>query len=198
MQKQLFALLALALSLPVAAEPISVNAFNACAALSPNDARLACYDQLAKDHAKISEHADTAHGKWEVDIKVDPIDDSKTVHIALTADSGNSRYGKPIQLLANCDSDQTELLIDWQIYLGSEAKVTLRIGDHPAHTTKWKLSSNRQQSFNTAPIETLKTMLQAEQMAAQTTPFNQQPSTAIFDLRGLDEAIKPLRAACNW
>lgn len=202
MTKRILTLLALAMAAPVMADTVPLSAIERCAALSEDGARLKCYDQIAQAHnlslpaSDKTRSADT--GKWTLDKKVDPIDDTKTVHIYLTADSGNSRFGKPIMLMAQCDSEKTELLIDWQIYLGSIASVTLRIGDNEARTSRWTISSDKQKSFNKNPIDTLKEMLTAEQMVAQITPFNQSPSTAVFDISGLAEAIKPLREACDW
>lgn len=207
MKKRILTVLALvvsapAVSAPAMAEQISLSALERCAVIKADSARLECYDLLAKEHSLSGLNAVKAQmgntGKWTVDKKADLIDDSKTVNIFLTADSGNSRFGKPIMLVARCDADKTELLIDWQIYLGSVASVTLRIGDNEAKTSRWTISSDKQKSFNKSPIDTLKDMLTAEQMVAQITPFNQGPSTAVFDISSLDEAIKPLREACAW
>lgn len=197
MKKILLTALTLAVSTPLMANTVSLSAIERCANLGDDKARLTCYDQVAKAHnLSISAPAET--GNWTLDRKVDPIDDTKTVHIYLTADSGNSKYGKPIMLMAQCDSEKTELLIDWQIYLGSVASVTLRIGDNEAKTSRWTLSSDKQKSFNKNPIDTLKAMLTADQMVAQVTPFNQKPSTAVFNIAGLAAALKPLREACAW
>lgn len=200
MKNIILTVLALAISAPVLADTVSLSSIERCAAIGEDGPRLKCYDQVAKAHdLSISEPAPSAvTGKWILDRKVDPIDDTKTIHIFLTADAGNSKYGKPIMLMAQCDSEKTELLIDWQIYLGSVASVTLRIGDNEAKTSRWTVSSDKQKSFNKSPIDTLKEMLTAEQMVAQVTPFNQKPSTAVFNIAGLEEAIKPLREACAW
>lgn len=202
MKKIILTALVLTISAPAMAQQIPSSLIEQCAVIEGDLARLACYDQIAKtlnlsgSHPAQAQLGDT--GQWTVEKKTDPIDDTKTVNIFLTADSGNSRFGKPIMLMARCDSEKTEMFIDWQIYLGSEAKVTLRIGDSDAKTSKWTLSSDRQKSFNKSPISTLEEMLTTDTMVAQITPFNQKPSTAVFNIAGLDEAIKPLREACAW
>lgn len=207
MKKLILTALALTISAPVMSAPtvaqqIPSSAIEQCAVIESNLERLKCYDLLAKTHNLSGSHPDQAEmggiGQWTVEKKTDPIDDTKTVNIFLIADSGNSRFGKPIMLVARCDSEKTEMFIDWQIYLGSEAKVTLRIGDDDAKKSKWILSSDRQKSFNKSPINTLKAMLTTDKMVAQITPFNQKPSTAVFNIAGLNEAIKPLREACVW
>ncbi|WP_161492534.1 type VI secretion system-associated protein TagO [Oceanisphaera profunda] len=207
MKKLILTALALTISAPVISAPtvaqqILSSAIEQCAVIEEDFSRLECYDQIAKTHNLSGQHTDQAQlggtGQWTVEKKTDPIDDTKTVNIFLIADSGSSRFGKPIMLVARCDSEKTEMFIDWQIYLGSEAKVTLRIGDDDAKKSKWTLSSDRQKSFNKSPINTLKAMLTTDKMVAQITPFNQKPSTAVFNIAGLDEAIKPLREACVW
>nr|WP_243453979.1 type VI secretion system-associated protein TagO [Oceanisphaera pacifica] len=181
------------------AQTVPSSALAHCAAIESDPSRLKCYDQIAKAH-NINEDSDptTRRGKWTIVNKVDPIDDTKTVNISLEADSGGSRFSKPIMLVARCDSKKTEMYIDWQTYLGSEADVTLRIGNNAAHTSKWAMPRGKQQTFSHTPIAMLKDMLTANKMVAQVTPFNQKPYTAVFDTSGLDNAITALREACAW
>jgi type VI secretion system protein VasI len=40
--------------------------------------------------------------------------------------------------------------------------------------------------------------MDADNLVAQITPYNESPVTAIFDTSGLENAIKPLRETCNW
>lgn len=184
---------------PVIAKTVSSSALVHCAAIKGDLPRLACYDQIAKAH-NIQENNEpaTIHGKWVIVNKIDPLDDTQTVNISLEADSGGSRFSKPIMLVARCDSKKTEVYIDWQTYLGSEADVTLRIGDNTANTSKWAMPRGKQQTFSHSPIAMLKDMLTANRMVAQVTPFNQKPYTAVFDTSGLDNAITALREACAW
>lgn len=207
MNKRILATVALAVSMPTLAAQIPASAIEECAAIAADASRLACYDQIAQTYPlSESTTADTqtvGTGKWTVDKKTNPMDDSKTVHISLVAASGNSKYGKPIMLVAHCDSkkkEKTEMYINWQVYLGSgsETKVTLRIGANDATTSKWSTSSDRQRTVSYSPISTLKEMLMVDRVVAQVTPFNQDPYTAIFNVSGLEEATKSLQEACVW
>ncbi|XPP91702.1 hypothetical protein ACN08N_17410 [Photobacterium leiognathi subsp. mandapamensis] len=41
-------------------------------------------------------------------------------------------------------------------------------------------------------------MESSNKLIAQITPYNENPLTAIFDTKGLSNALAPLRETCNW
>lgn len=43
----------------------------------------------------------------------------------------------------------------------------------------------------------LKLMLEADQLVVQTTPYNESPVTAVFDIRGLDVVLPELAETCT-
>lgn len=202
MQKLILAGVILAASASVMAEQVPSSSIAKCAMIEEELTRLACYDQIAETHQLNGPQAVQAKGgntgKWVLDNKHNLIDDSVTITLTLIADSGGTRFGKPIELVARCASNKTEVLINWQTYLGSQADVTLRIGAGDANTSGWNVLSDRQATYHPAPVKMLKDMLAANKMVAQVTPFNVNPFTAIFDTSGLNEAIKPLRETCGW
>lgn len=201
MKKLIFVSVVLSISLPVIAD-VSNKEVAKCAAINGDLNRLECYDNIAKRHNLAGLQSVTIKaegvGKWIVDSSVNPIDDSKTVNLLLVASSGVSRFDKPIVLVARCKSNQTELYINWATYLGREAFVTSRIGTKKANRSEWDLSSDSQATFKRQPISMLKEMLGESKLVAQVTPYNESPSTAVFDITGLDEAIKPLQESCGW
>jgi len=133
-----------------------------------------------------------------VNVETNPIDDSTTVTLILEADSGKSRYGGGVFFIARCQSDKTSTFINWNDYLGSEARVLTRIGDNKARTIEWGMSTDSKATFHPNGISFLKQILQSNKLVAQITPYNESPVTAIFDTSGLENAIKPLREICNW
>jgi type VI secretion system protein VasI len=173
-----------------------------CAVIKGDLARLECFDGLAKDKKLDGRQVQPMHidgkGKWKVSIDINPIDDSKTVTLALTADSGKNRWGESVFLVARCKSNSTDLYIGWNYYLGGEADVLTRIGENKAHTSSWDLSTDSKATFHPKPIPFLKEMLQSTKLVAQVTPYNENPVTAIFAIQGLENAIKPLRETCSW
>lgn len=187
--------------MPVIAD-VSKKEVATCAAINGDLDRLECYDNMAKRHKLAGLQPVTIKGEgvgnWIVESEVNPIDDSKTVNLFLVASSGVARFDKPISLVARCKSNQTELYINWATYLGQEAFVTSRIGTKKANKSEWDLSSDSQATFKRQPISMLKEMLGESKLVVQVTPYNENPSTAVFDITGLDEAIKPLQETCAW
>ena len=174
-----------------------------CSQVKGDLARLECYDTLAKKLNVGKKTSSTPQsvgtGKWEVEVETNPVDDSKTVTAYLAADSGKNRWNRPVVAIARCQSNSTDFFISWGDYLaGDGADVLTRIGSNPATTEEWSLSTNKKATFKEKPITFLKKMAKEDKLVTQVTPFNQSPVTAIFDIRGLDEALKPLREACNW
>jgi type VI secretion system protein VasI len=203
--------LALALSMTVPVSAIENKEVAACAAISGGLDRLACYDKLAAANAldKPASKPVPADGvgKWQVSRTKNPVDDSETVVLLLTADKGQSTWGKPILFIARCRSNATEAYINWNDYLGSDSHdvysdwkyVTIRIGDDKAKEERWGLSTDSEATF--APDwagDLLKEMAQTDHFLAQITPYNESPITAQFDTTGLANALKPLAEVCHW
>ncbi len=191
------------LILPVVAQADMAQEIARCAEKEGDLDRLSCYDAVAEKNGVSkaqNEPADVdGEGKWQVSEKTNPIDDSKTVVLALVADSGKSRWGKPVVLIARCKSNATDVYINWNDYLGDTARVLTRIGSQDAVTKEWSLSTNSQATFHPiGEISFIKEMMKADKLVAQVTPYNESPITAVFDTAGLDNAIKPLRETCHW
>tara|TARA_R110001592_G_scaffold167023_3_gene402310 strand:- start:915 stop:1520 length:606 start_codon:yes stop_codon:yes gene_type:complete len=201
MKKDIICLILLVLPTSLLAQ-VDQSEFATCAVIDGDLARLECYDSLATESGLAGPQQVTTavNGveKWSVDIKTNPIDDSTTVTLILRADSGQSRFGQPIALVARCRSNSTDLYINWQDYLGSEASVLARVGSGQAVTSRWSLSTDKQASFHPSPINFLKELIEADRLVAQVTPYNESPVTAIFNLSGIQNAIKPLRETCSW
>ena len=145
-------------------------------------------------------------GKWRISRETNVIDDSATFFMALEADSGSSSFGKPISLVARCKSKTTELYVIWNDYLGNDGSigsefkwVTVRLGEQKAKAGQWSISTNGQATF--APGwagDLLREMVKVDRLVVQTTPYNENPVTAVFDIRGMRTPLEELAKTCDW
>lgn len=174
-----------------------------CAAIQGNLERLECFDQLARQKGLNAPQANpvvaTGTGKWEIADQTNPIDDTRTVVLALVADQGKPRMGEAIALILRCQSKQVSVYIDWEDFLGSEAEVISRIGNQKAQTQNWSLSTDSKATFYPGdPVDFINALMQHNSFVAQVTPYSESPVTAVFDTTGLQNAIAPLRQTCGW
>lgn len=191
------AVLCLSLAATVTYGADSTQNLVACSGITNSAERLACFDKAA-DQA-IPPITAAAAGKWSVKVDTNPLDDSKTATLILASSSGTSRMGLPIGLVVRCKSNEIEMYLNWNEYLGNKASVTSRFGDKPASTAYWEMSSDSQGTFSPAPAVHIREMLGVDRLVAQITPYNENPITAVFNLSGMRDSIKPLRDACpDW
>lgn len=203
MRKEWFALISVLWVAGNSYADISAKQYAECAAIEGELERLVCFDELAKsrnlDGPQEEEVKLPANSKWDVSITTNPIDDTRKVVAVLKADEGRSKWNKPVMFVARCQSNETDVYIVWNDYLdGSVKTVISRIGKAQATEWAWRISTNSQSTFHPNPIQLLKDMTKADVFIAQTTPYNENPVTAIFDTTGIKEALKPLAKTCNW
>lgn len=181
-----------------------------CSSIGEDSKRLECFEMIAKNRGvwtsrkrKLPDDA----GSWNVNRKKNPIDDSETVFATLTAVSGESRYGDKITLIARCKSNKTEAYINWNDFLGDDTSsvysdskyVTTRVGDLEAKTRTWGTSTDRKATFAPAWAgDLLKEIMMADSFVAQTTPYGENPITAVFDTTGAKSAFRPIADVCGW
>jgi len=180
----------------------SGNDLAKCAAITGELARLECYDGLSKTFKlspqpllpKPSEES----GKWKSYSKTNPIDDSTTVIVSLEADTGTNDRGEKTSLVIRCKSNETDLLVNWDDYLGRDAYVLSRVGNNKAKTQTWSITTDSKGAFHPSPIAFIKELLTADKLVTQITPYNESPVTSVFSTAGLSNAIKPIRDTCKW
>lgn len=146
-------------------------------------------------------------GDWRTQSDVNPLDDTQTVTLLLTAEEGTSRSGDPVVLVARCQSNKTEVYALWNDYLGDDSsdvyeewkRVIVRVGQAEAREERWSLSTDKEATF--APDWAgafLKELLDEEQLVLQTTPYSENPITAVFRIAGLRDVLGELAQTCNW
>jgi type VI secretion system protein VasI len=139
--------------------------------------------------------------QWDVSESTNPIDDTPTVVLSLQASSPSSTTLRDApRLIVRCKSKETDVYISWSEFLGSdEIIVTTRLGRNAAARRSWSLSTDSRASFYPArPAGFVKQLMAVDTLVAMTTPYNEAPITATFEVTGLSEKIVPLRKACGW
>jgi len=191
-------LVPLASAIGLAAQTPLQDAVSRCGVIGAPAQRLACYDSLAKVPARPST-IPAGVGAWQVSDEKNPLDDSRTVVLSLAATSGRSVHGQPVALALRCMSNKATVYVMWNSYLGDEARVTFRVGGGESRTKTWSVSTDKTATFYPSDhVEFMKEIMAADRLVLQVTPYNESPITAVFDLAGLPNAIKPLREDCGW
>jgi type VI secretion system protein VasI len=143
-------------------------------------------------------------GKWSVDHGKSSFDDSRTVVVSLDAEgdiSGPYETYRP-SIILRCKEKETEAYINIGMQPDVEsgnydgATIRYRFDKESAKTDIASKSTDNLALFLDGPQTYIAAMLKHDEMVFGFTPFNGSPAETTFDLRGLSEAIKPLREVC--
>ncbi len=178
---------------PAGAEGIATELIE-CSRIEDTADRLACYDSMARAVAEIRA-GDL--GKWRVNVKENPLDDSRTITLYLEAGNVNPPREKPVYLFLRCRGGEMTAYITWNRVLAN-GETMIRLGRGEAQREYWNLSSDSEATFY--PDETgvlIEDLIANELLAAQVNPRDSVPMTAVFELAGLSKAVIPLREGCG-
>jgi type VI secretion system protein VasI len=181
-----------------------------CAAIASPAKRLECFDALShRLGVSLPKASASTVSKWKVQQETSAIDDSLNVFVSLSAESTVS--GWPLKmytplLMLRCKENRTQAYIVTgmapQVEQGTNgATVTLRFDNEKAeqfHTIKSTTGDMLFFEQSGQSIDLIKRMLHRSTLLFQFVPFHSAPQMTTFDLRGLTEAIKPLRKNCQW
>lgn len=178
-----------------------------CAAIKGDLERLEAYDSLSRllgvAYPRVIYPDVKGTGKWISNKKINPIDDTPTVKFILRSDSGKSTYGGSIYLKLRYYNGKTDVIIDWDSIVGNmlsgEVEVLTRIGDEKAITLNWGGSTDYKATFYPGnSVEFIRKLMNTDKLVAQATPYFENPITAIFDIRGLKDAIEQFNDTLHW
>ena len=90
---------------------------------------------------------------------------------------------------------ELEVYITFGTYLGSDStSVTVRMGALPAEQSEWGLSTDGKAIFcPTDNAAFVRKLLENDRLVIRLTPYGESPVTSAFDLKGLSEAIQPMK-----
>lgn len=205
MKKKLLVLLLPIIFTDIAfAKSLSISTIGSCKSINDNEQRLACYDAAFEVNTSVVET--NSKSKWVITEEVSPIDDSKTVMLSLKSDSPiKSDFSQVIPTLnIQCKERETDFYINFNIFLSThDIKPITRIdSDKAVNGVEWYISTDYKALFYPGSQkkinEFIKTLIDKKKFFIQVTPFSKGSVNTTFDLTGLDEAIKPVREACNW
>ena len=77
-------------------------------------------------------------------------------------------------------------------------RVTYRFPPAEAQTEMWNVSTDRISTFVEDPIPFLRSVATSDRLVAQTVPYNESPTTAIFELGGAQDAVVAVAGGCGW
>jgi type VI secretion system protein VasI len=168
--------------------------------------RLACYDDEAGYNPEVREGV-TGSGNWLVRMETSQLDDSQNVFLTLYSEEQTNcpyKSGNHSIHMA-CRENETNLWIHFgECFMSSiqgKGQVTYRLDTEQAATRDFRESNNNMAlglwSGGTA-IPFIKKMIGHDQMIIRATPFSDSTVTGEYDIVGLEEAVQPLRDACNW
>lgn len=186
--------------------------FSSCAKISNDKNRLSCFDGIVKDlgitvkQEKIKEdEKKDGLSKWVATDSSSEMDDSKTVTLMLESENTITGFLSDAYrptLIVRCEENKTDMILHTQNQFNSSGlysvKATVRLDKGKAKSKSFSRATNGKAIFFKKPIGQIKQMLKAEEMKIQWTPFSANPVIATFNIKGLEDAIKPLRKTCGW
>jgi hypothetical protein len=146
---------------------------------------------------------DSKTGDWEVQEEVSPLDDSRNVVMALSAEN-EVGLTRPY-LMVRCKEGYTDVFIVYGIlgpFLGrqfDDITVWTRFDQSPARKSRWIVSSESHRAiFALGGVLWARKIADAQKLFVRFTPSGESPVDATFQLKGAAEAMRPLRKACGW
>lgn len=178
--------------------------FQDCKSKGAKADQLACFSSLAgSTPASTPAPTPSVPSKWKVHSKVEKLDGTTTVTLVLdSSDTVSPQYGRPeaATIFVRCLNNKTEFFIAWPEFLGigRGIEVRWRADNMPITTEAWSPSTDGKAAFSPNPVAFLKKLADRSELLLSVSPFGKVATTLTFPVAGLEEALKPLRAACKW
>ncbi|MEQ8346174.1 MAG: type VI secretion system-associated protein TagO [Sneathiellaceae bacterium] len=185
---------------PSFAQAVGVLGLVGCTKVGDDTARLKCFDDAM---ANLSQpEPKPASESWKAIVKTDPLSEETIVTIA---NRGASTGRRPVLLFLRCTAGKAEAFVSFDEFLGSGSRdhghlVSYRIGDDVVHEdVDWSLSTDKEAVFFVGKIGWfIGALLKSDRFVIRTTPYNESPITATFDLAGLRTTLDRVADKCDW
>ncbi len=98
-----------------------------------------------------------------------------------------------------CDNHRTHAFLAWDAAVGSTPRVSYRLGAREPVEQVWNTASDPAAAFvPERTVDVLRAAMLHDSLSATVTPAAGAPITAVFDLDGMENALRPIREACGW
>jgi len=173
-----------------------------CAGIADDAKRLICYDLIFK-----IKQTNSTSSKWRVSEETSKIDDRKNVFVVVdSVDQLQGRFGLKdrARLMFSCREGKTTSYIVFGGHFMStmsSGTVTYRVDKRPAGKRRMTESTDHQALGHWGAAESIslaRELYGATSLYIQATPHSESPVSAEFPVDGLEQALKPLQAACKW
>ncbi len=162
----------------------------------------ALLEELERDQSTSKQVEVTPEPKWSVSTKISEIDDSTNVYLNVKSNERGRRRDDFANLWIHCRENRTSLTIRlggaWAKF--GSTSVTYRIDKDLAGKIRMGRSSNNEYLGlwgGSSSIPFIKKLFGADKLLIDTPVINGHERFT-FQISGLEEAIRPLREACNW
>ncbi|WP_176372167.1 type VI secretion system-associated protein TagO [Halomonas citrativorans] len=179
------------------------HAADDCVDISNDERRLACYDAEYQPSSVVAQES-----AWMVNNSTSPIDDSVAVYMRVfSKEPITNRLGRQAdaELWLRCVENTTSMIFKFAGHhmadLNQYGQVTLRIDDQQARTLRMNESTDHSSLglwSGGQSIPVIRSMFGKDTLTVRATPYSQSPITTQFPISGLEDAIEPLKEACNW
>ncbi|WP_298958430.1 type VI secretion system-associated protein TagO [uncultured Roseibium sp.] len=187
---------------------IAADDLETCAQIPTDKYRLACYDRvMGHTPTKKSEKTDIAwRNSWIRSIDKSEFNDTTNVFLrARSKQKYESRFkSNYITLIIACRENKTNLWFNFGGLFMSDlnhSKIEYRIDKQKPASRRFRESNNHEALglwSGASAIPFIKSLFGSETLLIRATPHIESAVTGHFQISGLEEAIKPLREACNW
>lgn len=199
--------LLISLSLTLSNAPDAKAGPLACARLADPAARLACFDQEFPDAMLHPPQTET--GLWRLESTPSVIAGRTDHSISLASQSViQCRFAepRPVQLRIRCIANVTSVSLETGCYMASaqyrdDGDVSIQLDDGEARRIRMSSGADGRSLglwSGTAAIPLVRELLGKSALSVRMTPYADDPVSAVFDLRGIDQAISAARTECGW
>lgn len=145
-------------------------------------------------------------GRWEAEIEVSPLDDSRTLYLDLDANTAiwgpNGRSFTP-RLTVACKGEEYQAYVFMGMRAETERRrdlvtARLRFDDLEAETVSMIRSQEDDALFFREPREIVGRLRNHDRLVFGFTPADSDIALTSFNLRGLTKAMGPLEEQCGW